>query len=118
MAKPVITDFAPAAIVGPDTSGLNSYNGTPTEVIITGDNMAQGLAVNAVATTTLKWSGTMGNYDSRQQGWPATLTCSNTTPGMGDTRDIDVTVGSGDDISDTVTIKGIAVASVAPIGKK
>ena len=116
MAKPYITDFAAAAIVGPDTSGLNSYNGTPTEVIILGNNMAQGLAVNAVATSTLKWSGTMGNYDTVQQGWPATLTCSNTTTGMGDTLDIYVTVGSGEDISDTIKFT-LAVASVAPIGR-
>ena len=116
MAKPVISDFAAAAIVGPNTSGLNSLNGSQTGVIITGDYMAQGLAVEAVATTTLKWSGTMGAYSTQQQGWPAMVTCSNTTTGMGDTMNIDVTVGSGVDASDKLTIS-VNVASVVETGR-
>lgn len=118
MPKPVITDFAPAAIVAPNTSGLNSLNGSQTEAIILGDYMAQGLAVNAVAPTTLKWSGTMGAYDNQQQGWPVILTCENTTTGMGGTQDIDVTVGTPPDASDTVKFRGIAVASVVETGRK
>ena len=116
MAKPVITDFAPAAIVGPNTSGLNSYNSSQTEVIIRGDNMAYGLAVNATNSAGVNWSGTMGNYDNQQQGWPVILTCSNTSTGMGDTQNIDVIVGTAPDASDTTTFRGIAVASVQPIG--
>jgi hypothetical protein len=117
MAKPYISDFAPAANINPTTSGLNSYNGTLNEVIILGNDMAQGLAVKAVASDKLSWSGTMGAYDTTQQGWPAILTCSNTTTGMEDTLDIDVTVGSGVDASDTTRFR-IPVASVSPIGKK
>ena len=63
-----------------------------------------------------KWSGTMGNYDNQQQGWPAILTCSNTSTGLGDTQNIDVIVGTAPDASDTTTFRGIAVASVQPIG--
>ena len=114
MATPAITGFFPGSNIGTYPNqivGLNSSNGSTNYVIITGDNMAQGLAVN-VTTAGVSWSGSMGAYDGTQQGWPATLTCKNPRTGPGGTQDVVVTVGSGNETSSPVTFYRINVQSV------
>jgi hypothetical protein len=115
-ATPYIDGFGAATNIGPDSSGLNSYNGSTNYVIITGNDMASGYTVNIFATTALSWSGPLGAYDNQQQGWPAALICKNTSTGLGDTLNVDVTVTNSEGGTSNKLTVTLPVASVAPIG--
>jgi hypothetical protein len=97
MAIPNITGFTTGENLGIGQFGLNEKNLSSNKVFITGDNMAQGLAVNVTNNAGVTWSGSLGALNNGS--YPATLACANSTSGMGGSQNVDVTVGSGNETS-------------------
>jgi hypothetical protein len=118
MANPSITGFTAGANIGINSVGMNSYNGSSNWVYLTGSNMSQGLPVNVTNNAGVSWSGNLSAYNPGMQQWPATLACTNTSSGLGDSQDLDVTVGSGNEISNTYKANGVTVVSVSPVDSK
>jgi len=110
MAAPIITGFSTGENLGVGQFGLNTRNGSSNNVFINGNGMASGCTVKIDNNAGITWDGSMGNFANG--AWPATLTCSNTTSGEGDTMNVDVTVTNSSGETSPRFRKQVTVGSV------
>jgi hypothetical protein len=104
MSVPVVTGFSPQTVLSSGELGLDTTDGSKSDAIVTGSNLAAGNTVSVWNTATgmgsqPSWSGDL-SFNGHQ--YMATLTCSNKTvkDDPMDTETVTVTVTNGDGTSD------------------